>query len=102
MNLFEVLPELVHDIAAALVRLGRGKLAEQLREVPLASWDYDEFARSTYLATRAPIDPLEAGEVISLQEEIGVSVDLDARGIVVGIEVAGYEDILARLDAPPR
>jgi uncharacterized protein YuzE len=102
MNLFEAVPELVYDIEAALVRLGRGKVADQLRQAALASIDYDDFARTTHLALRAPIDPVEVGEVISLEEEIGVTLDLDARGSVVGMEVAGYEDILARLLAPPK
>ena len=100
MNLFEAVPELVYDIEAALVRLGRGKVADQLRRAPLASIDYDDFARTTYLAMRTPVDPIEVGEVISLEEEIGVTLDLDARGLVMGMEVSGYEDILARLLAP--
>ncbi|HEY4997915.1 MAG TPA: hypothetical protein VII36_02170 [Usitatibacter sp.] len=99
VTLFEALPELVHDIEAALVRLGRGKVADQLREAPLASWSYDDFAASTYLGLGPSIDPREIGEVISLQEEIGVSLDLDAERRVVGIEVSGYEEFLARLRA---
>lgn len=97
MNLFEALPELVLDIEASLVRLGRGKVAEQLREAPLTSWSYDEFAQSTYLALRESIDASDIGEVISLQEEIGVSLDLDGAGRVMGIDVTGYEEFLARL-----
>lgn len=101
MNLFQALPELVYDIEAALVRLGRGSIADQLREAPLVSFAADDFARTTYLAMRARVDPLEVAEVISLEEEIGVTVDLDARGIVMGMEVAGYEEILARLGKEP-
>lgn len=98
MTLFEALPELVHDIESALVRLGRGKVADALREAPLVGRTYDDFARSTYLALRVSIDPLEIGEVISLADEIGVSLDLDEQGRVMGIEVSGYEEFLARLD----
>jgi uncharacterized protein YuzE len=97
VTLFEALPELVRDIESALVRLGRGKVADALREAPLVAWAYDEFAQSTYLSLRASIDPLEIGEVISLADEIGVSLDLDAQGQVTGIEVSGYEEFLARL-----
>ena len=97
VTLFEALPELVHDIEGALVRLGRGKVADQLRDVPLLAWAYDDFARSTYLSLRASIDPGEIGEVISLQDEIGVSLDLDGQRRVIGIEVSGYEEFLARL-----
>jgi uncharacterized protein YuzE len=98
VTLFEALPELVLDIESALVRLGRGKVADQLREAPLLARAYDDFAQSTYLSLRAAIDPGEIGEVISLQDEIGVSLDLDAQGIVMGIEVSGYEEFLARLE----
>jgi len=99
VTLFEALPELVYDIESSLVRIGRGKVAEALREAPLLGWTYDDFARSTYLALRASIDPLEIGEVISLADEIGVSLDLDEQGRVMGIEVSGYEEFLARLGA---
>jgi uncharacterized protein YuzE len=98
VTLFEALPELVYDIEGALVRLGRGKVADQLRDAPLLAWAYDDFAQSTYLSLRASIDPGEIGEVISLQDEIGVSLDLDGQRRVMGIEVSGYEDFLARLD----
>jgi uncharacterized protein YuzE len=100
VTLFEILPELVHDIEHALVHLGRGKVADQLREAALLDWTYDEFARSTYLALRPSIDPHEIAEVISLREEIGVSLDLDRERRVMGIEVQGYEDFLARLAGP--
>jgi len=98
VTLFEALPELVHDIEGALVRLGRGKVAEQLRAAPLLAWAYDDFAQSTYLSLRASIDPGEISEVISLQDEIGVSLDLDGQRRVMGIEVSGYEEFLARLE----
>jgi uncharacterized protein YuzE len=97
VTLFEALPELVYDIESALVRLGRGKVADALRAAPLVGWSYDEFAQSTYLSLRASIDPREVGEVISLADEIGVSLDLDGEGRVMGIEVSGYEEFLARL-----
>jgi uncharacterized protein YuzE len=101
VTLFESLPELVYDIEAALVRLGRGRIADQLREAPLVDWSADDFAGSTYLALRDAIDPRAVGEVISLQEEIGVSLDLDGSSRVMGIEVWGYEDFLARLRKAP-
>jgi hypothetical protein len=101
MTLIEALPELVYDVESALVRLGRGRVAEQVREAPLVSWTYDDFARTTYLAMRAATDPLEVAEVISLHEDIGVSLDLDAGGVVMGMAVEGYEDIMARLRGDP-
>lgn len=102
VNLFEALPELVYDMESALVRLGRGKVADQLREASIEGWRRDDFAQSTYLALRRGADPLEAGEVISLADDIGVSLDLDATGRVMGIDVAGYDEFLARLGSPPR
>lgn len=97
MNLFEALPELVFDMESALVRLGRGAVADQLRALNIVSWRYDDFAESTYLGFVAGADPLSAAEVLSLADEIGVSIDLGADGRVQGIDVAGYEEFLARL-----
>ena len=97
MTLFETLPELVADMESALVRLGRGRVADQLRTLELVSWRRDDFAQSTYIAFIDAADPSAAGEVISLTDEIGVSIDLDATGRVTGIDVAGYEEFLARL-----
>jgi hypothetical protein len=96
MTLIETLPELVADMESALVRLGRGKVADQLPMLELVSWRFDDFAQSTYLAFVAA-DPPAVGEVVSLADEIGVSIDLDAGGRVIGLDVAGYEDFLARL-----
>ncbi|MGZ5035409.1 MAG: hypothetical protein ACXWGT_01255 [Usitatibacter sp.] len=100
MNLFEVLPELVHDMEASLVRLGRGKVADQLRALEPVGWRYDDFAQSTYIAFVEDADPSAVGEVVSLADDIGVSIDLDGAGRVMGIDVAGYEEFLARLGEP--
>ena len=50
----QALPYLVRDIEDALVRLGRGSVADQLREANLESWAYDEFADTTILELRSP------------------------------------------------
>ena len=102
MTLFETLPEITLDIESALVRLGRGRVADQLRDLEIVSWRYDDFAQSTYLAFTDAVDPLAAAEVISLADEIGVSLDLDGDGRIVGADIAGYEDFLARLGQPKR
>lgn len=97
MNLRETLPELAADIEGALVRLGRGRVADQLRVATLAEWAYDDFARTTYLRVAPARDASAVAELISLFDDIGVNIELDAAGRIVGLEVIGYEQVLARL-----
>jgi uncharacterized protein YuzE len=95
--LSEALPELVGDIVGALIRLGRGNVADQLRTVTLETWTFDEFAQATYLHLTVVRDPEGVEETISLYDDIGVNVDLDRDGRVMGVEVFGYEQSLSRL-----
>jgi hypothetical protein len=97
MTLFEAVPALVLDIEGALVRLGRGDIADQLRDAPLVAWGFDEFTQSTYLQLSAARDPDGPHETFSLHDEIGVNVELDRDRRVTGVEVSGYEQVLARL-----
>jgi uncharacterized protein YuzE len=97
MTLFEAVPELVGDIEAALIRLGRGDIADQLRTVTLKSWTFDDFAQATYLQLAAAKDANGVEEAVSLHDDIGVTIDLDTDGRVTGIEVVGYEEPLSRL-----
>lgn len=97
MMLREILPELLADVEGALVRLGRGRIADELREARLASWSHDEFAQATYLCLGSPRESSPADETVCLFDEIGVNVDIDERGVPVRIEVFGYEDVLSRL-----
>ena len=92
----ETLPELVLDIEGALVRLGRGRVADQLRTAPLKKWAFDEFAQTTYLHL-GDAQPDDVEETISLFDDIGVNVELDREGRVIGLEVSGYEHALSRL-----
>jgi hypothetical protein len=55
-SLVETLPDLVSDIENALIRIGRGDVADQLREVQLERWTYDEFANAGYLYLSSPRD----------------------------------------------
>ena len=87
MKLLEVAPELVRDIEGAVVRLGRGDIADQLRSATLTTWTFDEFAQSAYLSLRATRDSGAVEETLSLYDDIGVSVDLDKGGRVVGLDV---------------
>ena len=96
MNLREALPEIVGDTEGALIRLGRGRVADQLRTATLVSWAFDDFAQATYLAL-VPKGSATVEETISLYDDLPVNVDLDKDGRVVGLDVVGYEDALARL-----
>ena len=98
-RLAEVLPELVLDIEGALVRIGRGAVADQVRESSLEAWTHDEFSETTYLELRTGMRLEDVGETISLHDEIGVNLDLDSSGRVIGMAVVGYEEFLARLPA---
>jgi uncharacterized protein YndB with AHSA1/START domain/uncharacterized protein YuzE len=113
-TLSEALPELVGDVVGALIREGRGHVADQLPHARLSAWTFDDFAQSTYLHLAASRDPNEIAETISFQDDIGViaetisfqddigvNVDLDKGGRVVGLEVFGYEQSLARLGKDP-
>ena len=93
MKLAQALPELVGDMEIALVNLGRGDLVAQLKEADLARWNYDDFSDTTYLQ----ISEHEAGERLSLYDELGVNVDTDAHGRLCGIEVLEGKRIAARL-----
>ena len=96
MTLLEALPELVGDVVGALIREGRGSVADQLPNAGLRAWTFDEFAQATYLLLAATRDPTAVEEIISL-DEIGVNLDLARGGQVLGLEVFGYEESLARL-----
>lgn len=103
-SLGEALPDLVRDLEGALVRIGRGKVADQLTEASLLRWEYDEMADVAYLYLSHPgshAGPGQrdnpGGEMISLYDELGTNVDLDERGRLAGIEVLGAAQILPRL-----
>ena len=102
MKLVDALPELVSDMETALLHLGRGDFVDQLKEVILERWTYDEFADVTYLYLRAPT--ALAGKVIdvmhtdrlSLYDEVGVNLDADG-GQLCGIEVLYGKRITGQL-----
>jgi uncharacterized protein YuzE len=96
----EALPFLVIDLESALVHLGRGSLAVQLREVAIERWTYDEHSDVAYLQLRSPHAPEvaeEPGETVSVFDEAGVNLDTDAQGRLTGMEILAGGAFLAQL-----
>ena len=101
MLLKEALPYLVLDLESALAHLGRGTLAEQLRQVTIERWTYDELADAAYLHLRAPRAPGAAtspGETVSVYDELGINLDIDSQGCLTGMEILGGKAIIAQLE----
>lgn len=97
MTLSQALPELVADVVGALIREGRGKVADQIPGAPLMGWTFDEFAQATYLYVAATRNLDGIHETLCFFDDIGVNVHLDRQGQVVALEVFGYEQSLSRL-----
>ena len=97
-RLVSLLPELAADIQGALVHLGRGDLADQVRDAELEGWSRDTFAQAIDLHTVPVVEGRPPGEIFSLHDELGVSLELEGSGRLARIEVTGYEAILARLE----
>ena len=99
VKLADALPELMLDIETPLAQLGRGDLAEQLKQATLERWTYDDFADTAYLyLTQDEFDPARA-ERLSLWDELGVNVDCDERGTVKGLEVMDGRRVADRLES---
>ena len=100
------MPEFVSDMEIALVHLGRGDLVEQLKEVILERWTYDDFTDAAYLHLRSPsalnppnervIDVMHADR-LSLYDELGVNLDADDHGRLCGIEILDGTRITSQL-----
>ena len=97
-SLIAALPELVSDIENALIRIGRGDVADQLREAHLERWTYDEFADAGYLYLTLPRAPgaadqnvvgVKHGETLCPSDDLAVNLDLDSHRRLTGIELLG-------------
>ena len=101
------MPELVGDIQDALIRVGRGAVADQLRDVVLARWTYDEFANFGTLYLESPRTPglvdrnligAKQGETLCPSDDLAVNLELDDRGRLIAIELLDARSIIARLE----
>ena len=104
MKLVEALASLVADLEGALVRIGRGDVADQLREVEIEGWSYDDFADAADVHVRGAQAPERSPprfgadeEIVSVYDELGVNVELDRARRVTRIEILQPGEIVARL-----
>ena len=107
MKLVEAVPTMINDLEGALIRIGRGDIVEQLREVSLTRWTYDETADAAYFYVQSPrelnivdvnIIGVKHGETVSLYDELGINLDLDNHQRLCGVEVLGASAIAEELE----
>ena len=106
-TLKETLPFLVLDLESALVHIGRGDVSDQLPHATIERWSYDEISDAAYLHLRVPPAPGTVqetnageppGETVSVYDELGINLDTDSRGRLIGIEILGGRSVIAQLD----
>ena len=105
-TLVETLPDLVRDLESPLLRIGRADVVDQLREVEIERWTYDDFADAVYLYLQSPrtlnmadenIVDAKHGETVSVYDDLGINLDLDNHRRLTGIEILEGRAIASRL-----
>ena len=105
ISLVEALPDLVRDAEAALLRIGRGDIVDQLREVEVERWTYDDFADAAYLYLKSPRVAAERtgirrpAETVAVYDEVEINLDTDEHGRLARIEILGAGAMVAQLEA---
>jgi uncharacterized protein YuzE len=85
------MPELVAQLRTELPREGQGALVPQIEAAVIERYTYDPFvlAGYIYLVRARPSQHQE-----TVQTDIGVNVDVDQDGQVVGIEFLNRSDVI--------
>jgi hypothetical protein len=108
MTLFEAIPDLVLGLEGALVRIGRGDVADQLREAVIEAWTYDDVADAIDMNVRSSGAPMASGpslratrqgETVSAYDETGVNLQLDEGRRLVALEILDAGPLVERLKA---
>lgn len=104
MQLATIAPELVRELATALVAEGRTDLAKQLESAEIRQWNYDESVDAGYIYLVRPYpswyyEKLSAPvkESIACAMQSGLNLDVDHDGNVSGIEFLSRPDIVVKL-----
>ena len=103
--LAQALPDFVRDAEAALLRIGRGDIVDQLREVEVEKWTYDDFADAAYLYLKSPrIAAQRTGirrqaETVAVYDEVEINLDTDEHGRLARIEILGARAMVPQLEA---
>ena len=105
-TLVETLPDLVRDLESPLLRIGRADVVDQLHEVEIERWTYDDFADAVYLYLQSPrtlnmadenMVDAKHGETVSVYDDLGINLDLDNHRRLTGIEILEGKAIASRL-----
>ncbi len=106
LKMKDALPYLLLDLESALVHIGRGDVVAQLREATIERWSYDEHADATYLHLRSPSMPAAGeqaagasiGETVSVYDELGINLNTNGEGRLIGMDILGGRAIVAQLE----
>ena len=104
----DVLPEFVESVVSSLRSQGHAELADQLVNLEISRWSYDDEVNAMYLylTGQRPLNIVEQNiigvnyhESIAIEDICGdVVVDTDNFGRLTGIEILGRKDLVKRLE----